>query len=243
MRKIFCILMTFGVISLISGEVRTVCAAPRIFPEFELSSSEPLSLNHTVTLTLKIKAPESGMPNLKLQIFLPAGFNLIQGELTWEGDLKGDEVLVLKSEVMAISKGTWVIEAVAFGKNETGEYSVLKGCSLPAPVGKIKSMDQKTKEKIIVKRLKTAVDKILSSQPPGGYAAIPRGVRSLNVRVKGNKILINLSKELLLKGTGSDMEDAIHQILSPLSDVVPEIKNPEYIIYVEGVSLHKYLNQ
>ena len=38
------------------------------------------------------------------------------------------------------------------------------------------------------------------------------------------------------------MEDAIHQILSPLSDVVPEIKNGDYRILIEGIPLNEYLH-
>lgn len=107
-----------------------------------------------------------------------------------------------------------------------------------------------SKESIINKRELTTqekkiwamVEKVLSSNPPAGYQPIPPGVRVLDVKVKNNKITINLSKELLSKGTGATMEDAIHQILSPISDVVSEIKDSEYNILVDGAPLEKYLD-
>ena len=94
----------------------------------------------------------------------------------------------------------------------------------------------------IKERIRAAIEKTLSSQAPVGYAQIPHGVQVLDVQVDNNKITINLSKELLSRGTGSVMEDAIHQILSPLSDVVPEIKNGDYRILIEGIPLNEYLH-
>lgn len=92
-------------------------------------------------------------------------------------------------------------------------------------------------------RIWIAVESVLASQPPEGYRPIPHGVRLLDVKVEGNRVTLNFSKELLSKGTGSVLEDALHQILSPLSDVVPEIKNGEYRILVDGVPLDKYFNE
>lgn len=103
-------------------------------------------------------------------------------------------------------------------------------------------IEQQQPHESVQGRIKAAVEEILSSPPPVGYTPIPPGVRILGVQVEDNKITINLSKELLLEGTGPIMEDAIHQILSPLSDVVPEIKNGDYRILIEGIPLNEYLH-
>ena len=93
------------------------------------------------------------------------------------------------------------------------------------------------------RRIRSRIEKTIFSQPSAGYAQMPPGVRVLDVQVDGDKITVNLSQELLSSGTGSVMEDALHRILTPLSDVVPKLKHSEYKILIEGIPLNEYLDR
>ncbi len=105
----------------------------------------------------------------------------------------------------------------------------------------LKSQIPESKNQTVSEKIQIAIQKIISSPPIVGYGPIPLGVRVLNVRVDGgNKITINLSKELLSKGVGNVLEDSLHQILTPLSNVVPEIKHIEYVILIENIPLQEY---
>jgi len=92
-------------------------------------------------------------------------------------------------------------------------------------------------------RVRAAVERALASLPPGGYQAIPHGTRILEVKVEGARITLNLSKELLAVSEEALLEDAVHQILARVSDAVPELKDVEYRILVEGVPYERYLNR
>ena len=51
--------------------------------------------------------------NTKVEIELPEGFELIEGNLAWTGDIKGEEVAELKIKVRAVKNGEWIIKTNA----------------------------------------------------------------------------------------------------------------------------------
>jgi hypothetical protein len=89
----------------------------------------------------------------------------------------------------------------------------------------------------------SVVEKALSQPPPSGYASIPSGVRLLSVKIQEDKIILDFSKELLLHGKGSELEDVLHQIFVKLGNEVPHIvQDKGYTVLIEGVLLEQYLN-
>lgn len=48
------------------------------------------------------------------------------------------------------------------------------------------------------------------------------------------QVELNFSKELVSQGTGHIFEDSIHQILTGIGNDIPELKDVEYTILIEG---------
>ncbi len=46
-------------------------------------------------------------------ITLPDGFELIEGDLNWQGDIIGDDIKEFKIKVKAVENGEWIVEANA----------------------------------------------------------------------------------------------------------------------------------
>ena len=93
-------------------------------------------------------------------------------------------------------------------------------------------------------RIRNSVDKALTAPPPGGYAAIPAGVRLLSIsRGPNQSIVMNFSDELVSAGTGRVLEDALHQILMAASTVRPQTVDriDDYRVLIKGVPLETYL--
>jgi hypothetical protein len=68
---------------------------------------EPI-LNQEVEIIFTVK-PITDSLETRIQIHLPEGIELIQGDLSWEGNLKEDEVVEIKVTVKPIREGQWEI--------------------------------------------------------------------------------------------------------------------------------------
>ena len=93
-------------------------------------------------------------------------------------------------------------------------------------------------------RIRGAVERALVAPPPGGYSAVPGGVRLLSVsRTDGGAIALDFSRELLAGGTGRVLEDAVHQILAAASRARPATANriEDYRVLINGLPLESYL--
>ena len=93
-------------------------------------------------------------------------------------------------------------------------------------------------------RMRTAVVGALSSEPPRGYAAIPKSVRLLSItRRDDGAVVLDFSGELLAGGTGRVLEDSLHQIFTAASSARPPAAErvDDYTVLVNGVSLDSYL--
>jgi hypothetical protein len=93
-------------------------------------------------------------------------------------------------------------------------------------------------------RMRTAVVGALSSEPPRGYAAIPKSVRLLSItRRDDGAVVLDFSGELLAGGTGRVLEDSLHQIFTAASSArQPAAERvDDYTVLVNGISLDSYL--
>ena len=84
--------------------------APTAFKPFELNFSEPPEFNKPVELTMNVVEGGFPFPNATIKIYLPDGFELVSGDLEWQGDLTKDVPVQLKAVVKPVKTGDWVIE-------------------------------------------------------------------------------------------------------------------------------------
>lgn len=82
-------------------------------------SSTPFSEDKVATISVRIGKregyPTEGVnwPDTNAEIILPKGLELVEGDLTWQGDIIGDEIVEFKAKVRAIQNGEWKVEAYA----------------------------------------------------------------------------------------------------------------------------------
>jgi hypothetical protein len=73
---------------------------------------------------------------------------------------------------------------------------------------------------------------------------LPKGVRLLSI-TRGNtgSIVMDFSRELLAAGTGSELEDALHHILTAASSVQTSSAHgvKDYRVLIDGVALESHL--
>ncbi len=84
--------------------------APERFEPFKLNFSEPPEFNKPVELTMDVVGGIPQLPNATIKIYLPDGFELVSGDLEWQGNLTKDVPVQLKAVVKPIKTGDWVIE-------------------------------------------------------------------------------------------------------------------------------------
>ncbi len=88
------------------------------FGNSTLALSGTPSLNNPFTLTYTVHTPYKPLPNwsmlanASMLFVLPESFELVSGNLSWNGSIQ-DDPLVLRATVKATKVGIWVIGAVA----------------------------------------------------------------------------------------------------------------------------------
>jgi spore germination protein GerM len=93
-------------------------------------------------------------------------------------------------------------------------------------------------------RIRASVERALLTAPPGGYAAIPKGVRLLSLsRAGAGAIVMDFSGELAAGGRGKALEDALQQILLAASNARTPTADrvDDYRVLINGVTLDAYL--
>jgi hypothetical protein len=75
-------------------------------------SPEPL-VGRTVNYHAQMSATGTPVPNVTLTITLPSGIELIQGDLSWHGDLTKDEKIVKDLTIRVTTPGEWIVKAYA----------------------------------------------------------------------------------------------------------------------------------
>ena len=78
------------------------------FRNTDLTISDELILNKEVYLTLAASNPMIDT-NASLEIILPEGFQLVEGNLTWDGFMSKNQSKELKVKIKAIKEGEWFI--------------------------------------------------------------------------------------------------------------------------------------
>jgi uncharacterized repeat protein (TIGR01451 family) len=75
-------------------------------------SPEPI-VGQTVSYHVELSATGTPVPNVTLTITLPSGIELIQGDLSWHGDLTKDEKIVKDLTIRVTTPGEWIVKAYA----------------------------------------------------------------------------------------------------------------------------------
>lgn len=108
--------VTFLVVFLVLATVLLGCSTPDIPPsapiEVGLSISNAPALNETAELTCTITAVFDA-PNTTAQITLPDGFELVSGDLSWQGDIAPNGQESFNFSIRTVETGNWTIEADA----------------------------------------------------------------------------------------------------------------------------------
>jgi hypothetical protein len=85
---------------------------PRSPMNVNLSLSNAPPLNQTAKLTCAVSSIEDA-PNTTAEIVLPEGFELINGDIIWNGNIPRDGEIEFNVTIKSIKNGNWTIEASA----------------------------------------------------------------------------------------------------------------------------------
>lgn len=84
--------------------------APRLPLNIELSFTQQPSLNQAVDLTCSVRS-EFDVADASVEIDLPSGFIVIDGDLNWEGEILGGTQVEFNVKVKMVELGDWEIQA------------------------------------------------------------------------------------------------------------------------------------
>jgi hypothetical protein len=82
-------------------------------------SPEPL-VGQAVNYHVEVSATRWQVPHVALTITLPSGVELIEGDLSWRGDLAQDEKVIKDLTIRVITPGEWIVKAYADTDMGTG---------------------------------------------------------------------------------------------------------------------------
>lgn len=105
MKKI--VLVFIGVL-IVSGCLTSTGNKDIFFKSTDMSISDEPLLNKEVYITLTASNPMIDT-NASLEIILPEGFQLVEGDLTWDGFMSKNQSKQLKAKIKAIEEGEWLI--------------------------------------------------------------------------------------------------------------------------------------
>jgi len=88
--------------------------------KIELNLPDSPALNQTAVLSCVVTSIVDA-PDTTVEILLPEGLILVDGNLTWQGDIQKNESTEILVTIQAIKTGEWMIEARA--KSMTGSDS------------------------------------------------------------------------------------------------------------------------
>jgi len=75
-----------------------------------LSGAPPLNETAALNFTITLLQPNIENVNASFHILLPEGFELVSGELSWEGNISTGETVQINALIKAIENGEWTIE-------------------------------------------------------------------------------------------------------------------------------------
>ena len=106
-----------------SNEIASIIAdenSPESPMKIELAFSTPPALNQSAVLSCVVTSTIDA-PATTIEISLPEGFTLKEGNLTWQGDIQKNERKEIQVTVAPVKTGEWMIEARA--RSMTGNDS------------------------------------------------------------------------------------------------------------------------
>ena len=104
---LMCIVCT-GCINQDKGAETAVALEDYFRGDFSVTG-EPV-LNQDVEIVFTVN-PVLKAPNTEIRFYLPEGIELVQGDLTWKGDIKKDELVQIKITVKPIQEGQWIMHS------------------------------------------------------------------------------------------------------------------------------------
>ena len=115
-QKYFLALTVLGII-LVSGCIQenTPTTSTGITSKLEISKAPALNENAEITLTV---TTIRSAPTASAKITLPEGFELVSGDLNWNGELVENQPLQLKVIVKAVKTGNWTIFGGGSGEGD-----------------------------------------------------------------------------------------------------------------------------
>lgn len=97
------------------GQGTTPATSTGITSKLEISKAPALNENAEITLTvITIRTA----PTASAKITLPEGFELVSGDLNWNGELVENQPLQLKATVKAVKTGNWAIFGGGAGQGD-----------------------------------------------------------------------------------------------------------------------------
>lgn len=76
-------------------------------------------MNQPVEITATV-IPPLNVSDSTVEILLPEGFELVSGNLKWQGYLKENEAVQIEGTIKAVKTGTWAIQFLATANPPTG---------------------------------------------------------------------------------------------------------------------------
>ena len=104
----------------IDGPIIATSSDPSTPIIFELILSKAPRLEESAELTFTISSVLDA-PGTKAEILLPDGAVLMDGNLTWSGDLVANKPVQFQATMKFINEGSWIIEAKARHELESGD--------------------------------------------------------------------------------------------------------------------------
>ncbi len=95
----------------VSYQLRSYETQPKTPVKSEIHFSEELELNKTTTLTLYITSYE-GKSNLTAQVILPEELELVDGDLSWNGDLSANQTVEIHATVIPVKEGNFTVSTI-----------------------------------------------------------------------------------------------------------------------------------
>ncbi len=108
------VLLVGGCVQTTTPEEKTTFpeSLEKFFESVNISFNATPLLNQPVELTIAA-SPLYDVSNATLEILLPEGFELVSGDLKWEGNLRRNETILLKAIIKSIKTGDWAIQFLA----------------------------------------------------------------------------------------------------------------------------------
>jgi hypothetical protein len=102
---------------LFASFLRVACSSPTSAMSVKASISPEPIVGQVVVLHIELST-KTYAPNTTLTVTLYDGIELVNGDLTWLGDLSVDQPVTIDTTIRVIKEGEWPINIYAFSSNK-----------------------------------------------------------------------------------------------------------------------------